>query len=190
MIKQRTKIYFILVMAVAIIFLFFRSWTLEMKNIVSQPVSAWTEAVQADCAVVLTGGPNRVNVGIDLLYQGLVKKLIISGVNPDSHLEEIYPNIIFYGNIQQQDIVLEKNSKTTYGNAEQTIPLIEAFNCHDIILVTSRQHMYRALKTFRASYPANIVIYPHATVGKEFKMSWYQLAMESFKSLFYSTWAY
>jgi uncharacterized SAM-binding protein YcdF (DUF218 family) len=188
--KTKAKAYLTVLLVLALVGGFFRSWTLEMKSIASQPISAWTEQPQADCAVVLTGGPNRVNEGIDLLYQGVVKKLIISGVNPDSHLEEIYPNIVFYGNIRVEDIILEKNSKTTYGNAQQTLPLIEALNCHDLILVTSRQHMFRALKTFRSHYPANINIYPRATVGKEYRMSWYQLALESLKSLFYSTWAY
>lgn len=188
--KISLKIYASIFLVLCLIAGLIHSWTMEMKEISRQPISAWTEQPQADCAVVLTGGPNRVNDGIDLLYQGLVKKLIISGVNPESHLEEIYPNIVFYGNISAEDIILEKNSKTTYGNAQQTLPLVEALNCHDLVLVTSRQHMYRAYKTFRGHYPATINIYPRATVGKEYSTSGYQLAMESIKSLFYSVWAY
>ncbi len=119
-----------------------------------------------------------------------MKKLIISGVNPLSYLEEIYPNIVFYGRIEPENIILEKNSKTTYGNAQQTLPLIEALGCHDVILITSRMHMYRAFRTFKASYPSNINIYSRATIGREYNFAWNQVAFESFKSMFYSVWAY
>lgn len=167
-----------------------RWWTQELTLITSQPINAWTDEQQADCAIVLTGERNRLDEGFDLLYQGHVKKLVISGVNPSSYLEEIYPNIVFYGRIEPENIILEKSSKTTYGNAQQTLPLVEALGCHDIILITSRLHMYRSLKTFKATYPSNIAIYPRATVGREYGFIWDQLAFETSKSLFYSFWAY
>ena len=93
---------------------FLRWWTQELTIISRQTVNAWTDEQQADCAIVLTGERNRLNEGFDLLYQGHVKKLIISGVNPSSYLEEIYPNIVFYGRIEPENIILEKNSKTTF----------------------------------------------------------------------------
>lgn len=186
------RIYFFLFALLMFVGSFARWWMLEMKDIAAQPINSWTETPQAECAIVLTGGPNRINEGMDLLYQGLIKKLIVSGVNPDSHLEEIYPNIVFYGSIEKENIILEKNSKTTYGNAQQSLPLVEALNCHDILLITSRLHMYRAYKTFRAHFPASINIYARATIGKETKANGaaYQLTMESLKSMFYSLWAY
>lgn len=139
---------------------------------------------------MLTGERNRLDEGFDLLYQGHVKKLLISGVNPTSYLEEIYPNIIFYGRLAPENIILEKNSKTTYGNAQQTLPLVEALACRDVILITSRLHMYRSLQTFRAHYPENITIYPRATVGRQYQFVWDQIAIESLKSMFYSVWTY
>lgn len=167
-----------------------RWWLLEVGVVAEQPVNAWTDSQQADCAIVLTGERNRLDEGLDLLYQNKVKKLIISGVNPNSHLEEIFPHLVFYGKVQKEDIILEKNSKTTYGNAQQTLPLIEALKCQDLILITSRLHMHRSLKTFQATYPPNITIYPRATPGKQHSISWDQLAIESLKSMFYSVWAY
>ena len=41
----------------------------EANRIQSQDLNSWTEDVKADCAVVLTGGPNRLNEGMDLLAQ-------------------------------------------------------------------------------------------------------------------------
>lgn len=176
--------------ALLLLVLFFRWWIVEAVLINEQPVNAWTDAQQADCAIVLTGERNRLDEGLDLLYQSKVKKLIISGVNPTSHLEEIFPHLMFYGKIQKEDIVLEKNSKTTYGNAQQTLPLIEALKCQDVILITSRLHMRRSFKTFQAAFPPNITIYPRATLGRQNAAPWDQLAMESLKSVFYTPWAY
>lgn len=167
-----------------------RWWLIEMSVVSEQSVNAWTDLQQADCAIVLTGERNRLDEGLDLLYQNKVKKLIISGVNPNSHLEEIFPHLVFYGELQKEDIILEKNSKTTYGNAQQTLPLVEALKCQDLILITSRLHMHRSLKTFQAAFPPNITIYPRATAGKQYNLQWDQLAIESLKSMFYSAWAY
>lgn len=181
---------FLAIVSILFLSVFLKLWFEEMRRVVNQPINAWTDLQQADCAVVLTGGPNRLNEGFDLLYQKHIKKLIIAGVNPESHLEEIFPNIIFYGELEPQDILLEKTSKTTYGNAQQTLPLVEAMNCKDVILITSRLHMYRALKTFKAHYPRNIQIYPRGTIGRQLSVDWYQTAVESLKSVFYRTWAY
>ena len=54
----------------------------EYKKISSEPIGSWQTDMQADCAVVLTGGANRVREGFDLLSRGQIRKLIISGVNP------------------------------------------------------------------------------------------------------------
>lgn len=187
---RKTPFYISVFLVLIVLGLTARWWLLEMGIVAEQPVNAWTDSQQADCAIVLTGERNRLDEGLDLLYQNKVKKLIISGVNPNSHLEEIFPHLVFYGKVQKEDIILEKNSKTTYGNAQQTLPLIEALKCQDLILITSRLHMHRSLKTFQANYPPNITIYPRATLGKQHAISWDQLAIESLKSMFYSVWAY
>jgi uncharacterized SAM-binding protein YcdF (DUF218 family) len=178
------------VLCILMVSVFLKLWFEEMKRVISHPINAWTDLQQSDCAIVLTGGPNRINEGFDLLYQKQIRKLIIAGVNPDSHLEEIFPNIVFYGDLNLEDVILEKTSKTTYGNAQQTLPLIEAMNCKDVILITSRLHMYRSLKTFRAHFPRNIQIYPRGTIGRQLAIEWNQVAIESLKSVFYRAWAY
>src|SRR5882672_1590713 len=98
----------------------------EIGLIEREPISAWVEDHKADCAVVLTGGPGRIREGFDLLAQGQVRKLIISGVHPRSTLREIFPQWPFYGGLHEDDVVLEKRSTTTYGNAQQSLPLVEA----------------------------------------------------------------
>lgn len=161
-----------------------------MHRVRASEVSSWKEDHSADCAVVLTGGPQRVREGFDLLIRGAVQKLIISGVNPQTELREMFPQWPYHGELREADVILEKNSQTTYGNAQQTLPLVEAVRCRDLILVTSRLHMYRALSTFQAAIPAQVTIYPRAVLGGDMELSSYELAFETLKSMFYSVWAY
>ena len=176
-------------LAVLIIFL---TWAFiyQARLILAQPISSWTDDVSADCAVVLTGGPTRIREGFDLLSRKAVRKLIISGVNPQAELHDIFPMWPYYGDLQEQDVVLDRRSRTTYGNAQQTLPLVEALRCRDLVLITSRSHMLRALATFRAEFPATFPIIPRAVVAGSIEPSWTDMTVETLKSMFYSTWAY
>lgn len=186
-IKKRHVIIFFSLVALNLL-----SWALvtNARDIRATPITAWTEDHRADCAIVLTGGPNRIRDGFDLLSQKMIKRLIISGVNPDVKLDEIFPQMAFYPEVDQRQIVLEKSSLTTFGNAQQSLPLVEALQCRDVILITSYIHMRRALRTFQAAFPDQLHILARSTVGKGYPPDRYDLTVEAAKSLFYSTWAY
>jgi uncharacterized SAM-binding protein YcdF (DUF218 family) len=173
-------------LALAVLFRF----SSEYRDVIAEPVASWAHTQSADCAVVLTGGASRVREGFDLLANQYVKKLIISGVNPNSRLREIMPVWSFYGNLKEDDVVLEKRSETTYGNAQQSLSIVEALRCRDIILVTSRPHMHRAYRTFRGAFPENIEIFKHAVVSGRYEVGFLDASFEAVKSLFYSLWAY
>lgn len=162
----------------------------EYGRVRGSQINSWTEDVSADCAVVLTGGANRIREGIDLLAQRSIQKLIISGVHPKASLRDIFPLLPFYGSVNEQDIVLEKRSTTTYGNAQQSLPLVEALRCRDLVLVTSQVHMYRAFNTFRGNFPVQIPILPRAVIAGRSEGGFDEILFEAFKSLFYSIWAY
>lgn len=162
----------------------------ELKAIENEPVSAWFEDHKADCAVVLTGGPGRVKEGFDLLAQGQVHKLIISGVHPRATLRDIFPQWPYYGGLRVEDVVLERRSATTYGNAQQTLPLVEALRCRSLVLVTSHLHMRRAYKTFRRIFPSETLILTRAVSSGAVPARLSDASFETLKSLFYSVWAY
>jgi uncharacterized SAM-binding protein YcdF (DUF218 family) len=183
---KKKSFWALLVLALAVLFRF----SSEYRDVIDEPVTSWTESQTADCAVVLTGGAGRVREGFDLLSNQNVKKLIISGVNPNSRLREIMPVWSFYGNLREDDVVLEKRSETTYGNAQQSLSIVEALRCRDIILVTSRLHMHRSFQTFRGAYPENIDIIKHAVVAGRYDVGFFEASFEALKSLFYSLWAY
>ena len=176
----------LLILAVVLLFRFHS----EFQRVQKEPVQSWAKTPSADCAVVLTGGPGRVREGFDLLVNQNVKKLIISGVFSNARLREIMPVWPFYGNLSENDVVLDRRSETTYGNAQQSLPIVEALKCRDILLVTSRLHMYRSYQTFRAAFPENIYIQKHAIIGSRYESSVWEAAFEALKSLFYSLWAY
>lgn len=155
----------------------------------SEP-SSWTEDQKAGCGIVLTGGRGRVREGFDLLYRHQIRKLIISGVHPQATVYELLPVWPYYGGLREADVILEKRSQTTYGNAQQSLPLVEALQCHDVILITSNLHMARAFKTFRSAFPAEIEIKSHSVVATRLRPSFMDTAMEVSKYLFYSLWAF
>jgi len=162
----------------------------EQQKVLSTEPSSWTLNQGADCAVVLTGGPGRISEGFSLLDQGRVKKLIISGVNPSSTLYQIFPQLPAYFRVSEEDVVLEKRSGTTYGNAVQSEALVEALKCRDVLLITSTLHMHRALQTFRSRFPLDVQIQPQAIVSGSLKPGVFELYVEVLKSVFYSFWAY
>lgn len=179
-------------MALPIVLVLFVGWALyrEGVRIHKTPINSWNEDQSADCAIVLTGGSNRVREGLDLLAQRQVRKLIISGVFEGANLEEIFPLLPYYGTVSARDVILEKNSRTTFGNAQQSLALVEALKCRDVILVTSYLHMRRAMRTFSATFPQEIVIYPRATIGSGHPAGFGEILVEAMKSVFYSLWAY
>ncbi|UXR63722.1 YdcF family protein [Bdellovibrio bacteriovorus] len=162
----------------------------EYHKVQGEKIQSWIKTPTADCAVVLTGGAGRVREGFDLLANQNVKKLVISGVYSNARLREIMPVWPFYGSLSENDVVLDRRSETTYGNAQQSLPIVEALKCRDILLVTSRLHMYRSYRTFRATFPENIYIEKHAIIGGRFESSVWESGFEALKSFFYSLWAY
>lgn len=174
------------VVIITLVILFAR----ETGHVLHQQPTAWTSDQTADCGVVLTGGPGRVREGFDLLAHHTIKKLIIAGVHPQAKLREIFPLWPYYGNLNAADVILERRSRTTYGNAQQTLPLVEALHCHDLIVVTSVLHMHRALKTFEAVLPEDFPVYGRAVISGSAKPSLVEISMEVLKSLFYSIFAY
>lgn len=178
---------FVLLAGAGLIFYWCKS---EMKKVKAEPISSWTETHYGDCAVVLTGGPGRVREGIDLLVRGQVKKLIISGVHPQSSLYEIFPEWPFYFSLNPEDVILERQSATTYGNAVQSFVLAEAIQCYNLVLVTSQPHMYRSYRSFRTAFPPEYRITKHAIPQSGRQTEVGEFIIEAVKSAFYSLWAY
>ena len=180
----------ILYFSITLVFTFLIIFYFEYVAVSSVRSTSWTQTQEADCGIVLTGGPGRIREGMDLLANRNIKKLIISGVNPNSEIKEIFPLWVFYPEVDEKDVVLEKRSETTFGNATQSLPLVEILGCQDVLLVTSSLHMYRSKRTFYRVFPKIIDIKTHILSRSSEYDSLIDRLQETIKSLFYSMWAY
>lgn len=183
----KTRTFVVLCLMALIIFI---QWNIALNIIQKEVATAWTIPVQGDCGIVLTGGPGRIREGIDLLSRGAVKKLIISGVNGASSLPEIFPSWALYPEIHEDQVFLEKRSETTFGNAQQSLPLAEALQCRDVVLITSKIHMPRAYKTFKHVFPSQIEIVKNSLPVSRSRSETLEIWYEAVKTVFYSFWAY
>lgn len=185
LISKYKKIIFGALLIVGALLIFF-----EYQNVSQEKITSWESNQTADCGIVLTGGPGRVKEGFDLLSRSMIKKLIISGVFQSSQLKDIFPALPYFGELKEEDILIERRSTTTYGNSQQTLAIVEALGCRDVLLITSQPHMYRAYLTFKAAYPERIPIFKHAIGLNKASLEVSDYLDEALKSLFYSIWAY
>lgn len=161
------------------------SWILyEVFLLRSLPVTSWTTSVKGDCALVLTGGPGRIRAGFDLLQRGDVRKLIISGVNPKVTIDDVFPQIDIYPGVQRFNVIIENNSRTTYGNVVHSLPLLKNLRCQKVILVTSELHMPRAKRLFK-KFSNELVFEVHSVYSDQ---SFEDIFYEALKTVFYNLW--
>lgn len=172
------------------VFVFCAIFIRDFRRINNYPINSWNEGVTGDCGIVLTGGAGRVREGFDLLSQEQIKKLIISGVNPRAQLTEIFPQLPYYPNVDEQNVILERRSTTTFGNVYQSLSIAEALKCRSIVIITSRIHMYRAHRSFESALPEGIVATERAVLSGGLDFDFTETLLETMKSVFYSLWAY
>lgn len=124
--------------------------------------------IKTDAIIVLTGGENRVNTGLDLLAGGTADKLFISGVNEQVRPEELVA--LWDGEHTKvlPHITLGYVANDTNTNAVETLEWIEKNSIDSIRLVTSNYHMIRSSLIFHQAMP-NIVIYKHPVEPEEFE---------------------
>ena len=118
----------------------FLQFTSKVSNAV-QPVNV--EA--ADAIVVLTGGSTRIETALELLSQQKGKKLLISGVNPETKAEDIQAMHSERADLFNCCVDLERVAADTIGNATETAKWATQNNYESLIIVTSAYHMPRAM---------------------------------------------
>lgn len=141
-------------------FIYFTQW---IKNAPLPP-----ENTENDALVVLTGGPERINTGLDLLIRGKAPKLFISGVNERvtlTRLQELWASPDAQAALKCC-VTLGYEARNTRQNATETAQWINTQdNIHSFRLITASYHMPRALMELRASLPDQKII-PHPVQTK------------------------
>jgi uncharacterized SAM-binding protein YcdF (DUF218 family) len=137
-------------------------FALFVASVSSQPVQA---VAPADGIVVLTGAPERIADATDLLIAQRGKRLLITGVHPDTTLTEISRTVPASREALECCVELGRAALNTRGNAIETAAWAHALGFRSLIVVTSAWHMPRALVELRRAMP-DVALVPYPVVAK------------------------
>jgi uncharacterized SAM-binding protein YcdF (DUF218 family) len=134
-------------------------WLGGLVWFVASSLTARADASEnTDAIVVLTGGKQRLEAGIELLSAGKAGKLFVSGVNQQVDRDELLRG---FGRLPDRVtccIVLGHAADNTLGNARETARWMREEGYRSLRLVTSWYHMRRSLLEFERAMPAVRVI--------------------------------
>jgi uncharacterized SAM-binding protein YcdF (DUF218 family) len=99
---------------------------------------------RTDAIVVLTGGPNRIARGLDLLNRGRADRMLISGVARTVRPHELALEFGGDRKLYECCIDLGRESVDTRSNAEETARWLRKHEFRTVRLVTTDWHMPRA----------------------------------------------
>ena len=124
------------------------------------PAAAKTAPVQA--IVVITGGPQRIEHGVELLAAGEGTRMLIAGADPAVTKADLIRRIGGQGRLFRCCVDLGSESVDTRSNAEEARRWLEKHDYKSLRLVTSDWHMRRARYEFRRSLGKNYRVIPDA----------------------------
>jgi uncharacterized SAM-binding protein YcdF (DUF218 family) len=119
---------------------------------------------RADGIVVLTGGELRVGAAARLLIDGRGTKLLISGVNRQTGLEDLKRVSGLTDRLFSCCVDIDYEAHSTSDNADQASAWAEANRFKRIIVVTSSYHMPRSLTELRRTMPG-VELIPHPVIS-------------------------
>lgn len=119
----------------------------------------------ADGIVVLTGGTDRITDATTLLTEQRGKRLLITGVHPDTTLAEISRTVPATEKALSCCTELGRFALNTRGNAIEAAVWARASGFRSLIVVTSAWHMPRALVELRRAMP-EIALVPYPVVPR------------------------
>lgn len=132
---------------------------------------AVTKADTYDAIVVLTGGSDRLRVGLELLAQKRAPIMMISGVASGVTIRDILSmNDVasVSGRVEPRAIHLGYEAENTTGNALEVAHWAAENNVRKIVLVTSNYHMPRSLAECEFVMPHTQFV-PYAVLPEKVK---------------------
>lgn len=113
-----------------------------------------------DGIVVLTGGADRLQTAYELMDAKRAKRLLISGVHPDTSHAAILNALGRKSGNLNCCVDLDHAALDTRGNADQTMLWVQKNNFDSLIVVTSDYHLPRSLMEIQNELPA-VKLYPY-----------------------------
>lgn len=133
---------------------------------------------KTDAIVVLTGGQNRLGEAIKLLEEGLGAKLYISGVDEKVTRPELINLLGSSQELAQCCIESGSEATDTVGNAVETMQWAAKNNIKSLRVVTSLEHMPRAMVEFRHYMPDTNFIEHSVGAWRPENINYFNLAQE------------
>lgn len=137
------------------------------------PTAVDDSTTHTDAIVVLTGGSERIETGLQLLADGLAERMFISGVGEQVTAGNLLTRGHAFPPELAQKISVGKAANDTPGNAIETAEWARAAGVRSIRLVTAAYHMRRSLLEFHAAM-AEAAIIPHAVFPVSVKSDWWR----------------
>ena len=115
-------------------------------------------AAKTDAVVVPTGGPGRIDRGLEILGDGLAPVMLVSGVDPEVKPREFAQQFGVPSRLMRCCITLGQGAVDTRSNASEIAQWVADRKVKSIRLVTTDWHMRRAASELAAELPAHVTI--------------------------------
>ncbi|MEP3277864.1 MAG: YdcF family protein [Stappiaceae bacterium] len=143
-----TKIVRITAQLVVVALLVFAVGFVWFANSVS--TTEMTSEKDFDAVVVLTGGRDRVARALQIMQDGNAKRLLISGVHPETTTRQIAATTQNQIDLFSCCVDLDRRARNTEDNAREAADWADKHGFKKILVVTSSYHMPRSLVEFTA----------------------------------------
>ncbi|HEX2812770.1 MAG TPA: YdcF family protein [Sphingopyxis sp.] len=117
---------------------------------------------KTDAIVVLTGGPGRIDRGLEMLEKDEAKRLLISGVAREVKPKELAAEYRRPQKLFDCCIALGFEAEDTRSNATEVAAWVARRNYRSIRLITTDWHMRRAQYEIGRALGAKVAILPDA----------------------------
>ena len=146
--------------AVALLLLAYAIGFILFAFTLGKPAAADTAAT--DAAIVLTGGPGRIEHAIDVLRDHKAQRLLVAGADPSVTKADIARRIKGSNKLVKCCVDLGSESVDTRSNAEEAKRWLAKRGYKSFRLVTSDWHMRRARYEFRRVMGKKYQVVPDA----------------------------
>ena len=121
---------------------------------------------KTDAIVVPTGGPGRIDRGLEMLRRGKAPRLLVTGVFDDVTPGEFAAEYKVDPQLMDCCVTLGFAALDTKGNAAETADWVAKRKVHSLRLVTTDWHMRRAALELAAEIPDDIELVEDAVPSR------------------------
>lgn len=111
-----------------------------------------------DAAIVLTGGPGRIEHALRVIEGGHARKLLVTGVDRQVRVSEFEQQYSVPPRLMRCCVTLGFKAYDTRSNAREALRWLKENRFHSVRLITSNWHMRRARLELGRTLPNDITL--------------------------------